>query len=235
MAPDTQRAPAAPGLLWFEEFSWRRWPDDTWRSQAERWRVAWNANENPAPLRYSVGVERDRPGIAIVDQREIGVSMYAIDQRPIVAPPDPPKPELVPPSADAPWPDHLLHALLTEPESKLANRSLSTIAGRKVPQRIDQGVIGMVLAKTTAGHPGPGQRSTKTMGRLLLCSDDTAREVAAWRARPEKPEPLDPTVAAYVNDYDPLEAACERAKAAANYYRNRKPTHSLAEQYSLSA
>jgi hypothetical protein len=104
-----------------------------------------------------------------------------------------PKPVLPEPSKREPWAAHLVRNLLTKSDRELSKKSLSEIAGKKVPQRIDREVLAWILDTATAGHPGPFQRSIASTVAILLSEANTAQEVAAWQQRKTTPRPV-PTI-----------------------------------------
>jgi hypothetical protein len=96
---------------------------------------------------------------------------------------DPPRPNLEQPDDRDPWSYWLIWGLLCKSETAMTNKSLSDVAGKRVPSRIDRETIAMILDVCAHGKPGPGQRSIANMARILLSADDTAAELACWRAR----------------------------------------------------
>lgn len=98
------------------------------------------------------------------------------------------------------WAVRLVHALMSQSESELDGKTLTEIAGQRVPKRISRDVVAMVLDTTAARKPGKtGKRSIVTMAGILLVADKTADALAEWRARAPQPETIsDPTVERYV-------------------------------------
>jgi hypothetical protein len=95
------------------------------------------------------------------------------------------------PPPHANWAEHLCYALKTKPVSALRARTLTEIAGKKVPSRIDRQVTKMIAHDVTLGQPGRvGQKSVSTMRTILMSDDATQCALADFRSRMRPRPPL---------------------------------------------